>query len=198
MLTSLKSAKAQCLFSFVAAFAVALSIVPTMYAHDNGYKYYSSSVTFRPNSTNWKSQIQSAASDYDSTDLTVTYSTNSGSGYGNINYYQSNYGATGWIARAQGWNYYNEKCALDDGSGLTGKCNRTEMRRKAHYGAVYLDLADQSFIDAHPNFVIRHEAGHILGMAHGPCDEDTVMVPNCGTLRATLSTHDRTNMNNNY
>lgn len=191
-----KSVKLQVMVSFVISTLLAIAVTSTISAHDFGYKFYSANVTFRAINLSWGSQVQSAADDYNWTALNVSYSTTYSSGPGSIQFYQSNYGASGWIARAQGWNAVGSQCSSDDGLSLTGNCNRTD--KKANYGAVYLDLADQAFIDAHPNFVVRHEAGHILGMAHGPCSEDSVMVPNCGTLRATLSTHDKNNMNANY
>lgn len=180
---------------------LAISFGTTIYArsvsaHANSIRWYSSTVKFQNSYTPYGTAILHAAQGYDSTDLVARVVPLDNS-RGVIQYYYEDKGAGNPTARAQAWNGANNCFSWTD-PVTTGYCNTTT--NKADYGRVYLNAAYASFIDSHADFIMKHEAGHILGMAHGPCDEVSVMkVYSCGgTFWGTLQTHDVNTMNSWY
>ena len=195
MISKIFSPHAQALSVFIIAFLITSIGIRIAAAHEYPYRYYSSTAKLKDSGTNYGAYIRDAAFAYDSTDLTVS-SVTSGGGFGYITYVQGNYGASGWIAKAIGYNQYNEPC-FDASLQWTGKCNSSD--RKVHYGTISLDLQNKEFIDNNTRYIMRHEAGHIFGMTHGPCSEVSVMVPtSCSTLYGGLQTHDKNFINANY
>ncbi len=147
---------------------------------------------FQNQNTPYQSNIQSAASDWDRTDLHVSYLPN-GHSADLIHFRQDNRGAGFPVARAIA--YYVppsggiQPCFnLSDGS-WTGNCNKTD--RKASYGKIYLNTYYSDFINSHTDTVIRHEPGHIFAMQHSSCSDNSIMRGGeCGTWFSALQQMD--------
>jgi hypothetical protein len=185
---------------FLAAFSTTTLLPLIARSHDHGWRYFQSSIKFQNQGTRFATAIQNAALGYDSTDLLASY-VSGYSGSGVINYYEASRGASFPVAAAVPWSGSSTACATlsSTGSVSTGLCNTTT--KKVTHGQVYLNSDYGSIISAHADHIMKHEAGHILGMAHGPCGEVSVMIPSsqgCGTAYGTLQTHDITLMNNWY
>jgi hypothetical protein len=189
----------QGLLAFVAMFLATLLGIRDVYAHTYSppYLWYSSSATFQTYSApTYRATIQSAAGDYDSTEMTVGHTSTNSGGFGYIQFIEGNYGAAEWTGIAEPYNWYNQPCFQN--FALTGNCGTTGNSR-AHYAYIRFDMADSIGTGNFSKKLPRHEAGHVFGMAHGGCAEVSVMVTrDCATQYTTLQTHDRTYINNNY
>ena len=177
----------------VVAFVLVVAASPAA-GHDLGYRWSSSTAQVYQGSTAYETAIRSAAANYDSfTDLTVSYT----SYPGNINaifFFQENTGP-GFLAAAVAYSN-GRACSDKSTTALTGYCNTSD--RKANYGEVYLNTYYTSEINTKTNWLMRHEMGHVFGMAHGLCNEGSVMQNNCGTLYGSLTGHDINTINSWY
>lgn len=129
-------------------------------------------------SSGYASAILSAANDFTlNTDLEVDYCT---SRCGNISHYGTRRMTT-WAARAQ---YY-----------LRGNLIR--------HATVYWNAHNGPYGSEVANYIARHEMGHVFGFPHVPCSgpshAESVMVTGCSGIQpATLTAHDRADINNKY
>lgn len=139
--------------------------------------------------------VSSAGIDYNNnTDLHVDQCADNGQ-CGNIVVLQGNYGATGWSAFAHVYRGLSECNTYPDGL-FTGNCNRTD--RRADFGYVYFNDFEGPFPE--PQWGARHEIGHVFGMIHTTCTEDSVMRPGVcyPNVPSTLTLHDIDDINRNY
>lgn len=163
------------------------------HAYNPPYTWYSSRATFQSyRAATFRHGITEAQQDYDwHTDLTVSYTTSNSGGFGYVQFIEGNY-YQDWIGLTDAYNQFNQSCTYLH-------CNTTDKR--AHYASVYLDLQDKNWIAyTHPGFVERHEAGHVFGMAHGTCEEPSVMKPHqyCAAYPTYLEPHDKDFINTRY
>lgn len=124
-------------------------------ATDYGWRWFSTTAIVENRTASYGTDIGGAAYAYNnSTDLSVSVG-----GSGNIMFIQGNYGATGWDARAEPFNQYNQPCWLNS------NCNKTD--RKAHYAYIYFNDHYGAF--SMPKYGARHEMGHVFGLGHVGC-----------------------------
>lgn len=187
---------------FGLVFALTLLTGRAIQAHDLGYRYEVGSNVWLSNiNTNYSNAIGQTIADYDiNTDLTVT-SFQTCQTYG-ICFRQDDRGTGFPLARAiarrslSGTTTY---CANLSNGALTGQCNTTTS--KANGGTIYLNInaSVRDFLDGNAVFVMKHETGHIFGMAHGDCNEVSVMVPGgCTLYYNALQAHDKNTINSWY
>lgn len=190
---------------FLAAFGLTLLSRQLASAHTFPYRWASSTVRLVNDATSYANAIVGTVNDYDdNTDLIAYYGTSCVDYC--ICYQQADRGLNYPIARARGYRIEPDDSLLvkhwcnDTSGNFTDYCNTTS--RRANGGRVYLNIerTAKAFIDAHAGYVMRHEAGHILGMGHGPCDEVSVMRrgDTCSSWYHTLTTHDINLMNSWY
>ena len=170
---------------------------PTVEAADDlGYRFNTRSVSVSQCTTNYGSYISSAVSDYnDNTDLSMTLITNSCT---LISYTQGDYGATPWIAVAVPQNSPTRPCIDISDGDVTGDCNKTT--RKASSATIYFNDYYGVLPASHRNFAMRHEMGHVFGLAHVSCSTSSVMKEStdCSSLPSTLRTHEKNLINSWY
>jgi hypothetical protein len=150
------------IFLFVVAATIGLFFAqPTEGAMaDQGYRFNSSSVAVGDCTRNYGFEISSAVANYnDSTDLTMTYI---GHACTTITYTQGDYGVTPWIAITIARNSSGDPCADFSNGFMTGNCNKTN--KKAAAATIYFN--DHYALSASSSFSVRHEMGHVFGMAH--------------------------------
>jgi hypothetical protein len=189
--------------TFFAAFFAALVITPSpSQAHQLSPPYLWFNMFAPPaavyaitenRTASYFSSIQSATLDYNNnTDLHVDGPVGPGGG-GNIVFLQANYGNTGWNMLA---NPFSGPDACADFAGnLTGICNTTT--RKADFAYIYAN--DNYGPVPGPEFAMRHETGHVFGLAHTGCGTWSVMmVYACGTVPGFLTSHDISDINSWY
>ncbi len=184
-------------FAFVLAFGIAASTVASVFAAaDLNFRWYGSAIVENRN-TSFGTAISSAVTEYNNTDLTVSYSA-SGS---NILYYQADYGNVGWLGNAQpeannnGW-----KLCYDWNGNWTGSCD-TFWHRATH-AWIYLNtngnqLGGNATL---ATTVVKHELGHVWGLAHVPCSVWSIMEggPCFPSMPSTIQNDEITWINNNY
>jgi len=147
--------------------------VTNAYAADLGYRWYTSYATIQSNASDYVQYPLNTRDDYhNNTDMTMYIDTDnadievvivSGVSFGGRAIAHSAYGP----------------CAYYSSGQLTGNCNTSD--KKAAAGTVYIKSG--AFPPEQRDWVIRHEIGHIFGMAHdgsGSChsvmDEDYCVV----------------------
>lgn len=145
---------------------------------------------------NYGAEVTSARVDYDiNTDMTVAQCADNGQ-CGRIVVLQGNWGATGWKAYAHPFNNLTE-CVTYPGTTSNGNCDW--WFRRANFGYVYMNDNYGIYSSAFANLLVRHEIGHIFGLAHVPCTTWSVMVTeDCGSGPGQLTTHDINDINSYY
>ena len=176
--------------AFIATFGFAAESDPP-------YRWHSSTVTVKDLTANYSSQVASAIDDYDD----FTNMSWSASSTGKMIYVEQNLGNTGWMGAsisetpAQGG---YDACVEYPGLDVTGYCNTTN--RKAHRAHLYLNTNYQDDLDEYIHMVVRHEAGHALGMAHEYCGTNSVMITanDCDDIFYILQSDDKIIINSWY
>ena len=165
-------------------------------SHDIGWRWFQLSVKFQDVDTIYQTAINNASLGYGSTDFQSSLETNYSS-RGVINYYQEYNGYGYSYGYAIPWSG-SKNCVTFTSYTSTENCNTTTS--KVDYGQVFINMFYSSWITAHADYLMKHEAGHVLGMSHGPCSEVSVMrEPSCGlTLYGTLQSHDVNTMKSWY
>lgn len=151
---------------------------------DYGWRYIHSSVGVRNLTTNFGPYFSDAGADFNSaTGLSFHWSSNqtlTAPYTGDVAFSEANYGNTGWLANATGYDASNQPCS-DLVTGLsTYNCT---MENGVDYGWVRFNTYYFTYSDYQMQNLIRHEFGHILGLGHGPCDPaEGVMAPSVGCI----------------
>lgn len=171
---------------------------------DLGYRIIHSNITVRNNAPGFSvTDFIVAKADYSSAgNLSFAYGASNFNPpfSANVFYLNANYGATGWAGLANARNASNQLCSTFPGGTLTGNCT---MSNGADWGMVYFNTfynpSPSTALRAH---LIRHEFGHIIGMAHSHCPSptDSIMAPSsgCSPMRTTLQPADTTLINSWY
>lgn len=170
MFTNKKTALFTYTATFTASMLLTLLITPvyTVYAAtDLGYRFTSATATITNNTTNYGSNISNAVSAWNQySDLNLSMGPS-----GNINWWEGNYGATGWDGGTVMYNSTNQACSNWPSLSISGNCNTTN--KKATYGYIYFNTYYGSFYI--PDYGTRHELGHAFGLGHVSCLVDSVM-----------------------
>jgi hypothetical protein len=139
---------------------------------DNGYRFYSNTLTVSNCTSSYGFALGGAVYDYDAnTHLNVS----SVSGCAAVvNVFQGSYQGVTWHASALPYNGYGEPCSNFNTATLTNLCNTTN--KKATSATIYFNDLRGIYSDNEKHQVTRHELGHVFGMGHPPCGTDSVMM----------------------
>lgn len=186
--------------SFVVGALYSSTASPHLIYGNYGYIYFQRSVKFQNQGTRYATAISNASLGYGSTRLLTSY-VSGYSGSGVINYYEASRGANFPMARTIPWSGSTIPCGDLTTGNLTLKCNTTTQ--KVTHAQIYLNSDYGSTISSYADFVMKHEAGHVFGMSHGPCDEVSVMMEgplNCPgyPTYGSLQPHDISLINSLY
>lgn len=187
------------LLVFLASFVLGLGLGGNVsQAHDLGWRFLNIQppgvalyLLLENRTSSYSSAIGSAAIDYhNNTDLNVD-SCGYGCG-GNVVYLQANYGATGWYALA--YPFSGGVGCVDWYGNPSGYCNTTN--HKVDFAYVYSNDAYGVFSDSQARYTMRHELGHVIGLAHTSCSVDSVMKElACLSVPTYLTGHDISDIN---
>ena len=180
------------LFVFSALVAATASVA---YAHEfsTPLRFHSTSVNADDRTASYGSEVSAAIQDYDdNTDMTWTDTNDPAV----IIYLEGNWGATGWYAGQQALSD-SVPCFSWPSLSLTGDCDTAQ--NKSDFSYIYLNTHYQTDLDDAIEFVVRHEPGHVMGMAHTSCGTNSVMKYGwCTNKPSTLQTHDKNHINDWY
>lgn len=140
-------------------------------------------------------EIYDARDDYDdNTDLTVS---------SNSSIVQDV--TVAWLEGDFGTDFYARAKPKSDGTActnngqITGYCNTTNHLVDYAQILVNTNSAMIGFVEDHAQTIMRHEFGHVVGMAHGSCSETSIMRSGgCSEFLTSLATHDISFVNSNY
>jgi hypothetical protein len=145
--------------------------------------------------TNFVAEVIGMRVDYNNTDLTVTQCADNGQ-CGRVVALEGNWGNTGWFSFAHVFKDLNE-CAAFPYGNVTGNCDW--WFRKANWAYIYMNNYYGVQSSAMAQFLLRHEFGHVVGLAHSGCGIWSVMRTNdCGSGPAQLQSHDIGDINSYY
>jgi hypothetical protein len=198
------------IFAFVAAFAMAVWLTQPTAAHEfpTPFRFRfpeSMSVLNWLTTQNLTNSVSGTISDYNSTHLTVNAGPIQKSpfigDYGNIIYYDADYGASHWISTARQTMSQLQPCfdwdSLD--GHVTGNCGVTGNSRAdfAYLAFNTYERYSGNWLDTTiAQHAVSHEFGHPLGLSHCPCDEAiSIMNSWCDILATTLQAHDTGEIN---
>ena len=184
-------------FSVFIAIVCFIAASVAAHADDLGYRFFTNSVLVGDCGTSYSSYVASAVQDYNlNTHMQATYQGENCNS--EVIYVEGNYGATGWTGNSVSVNSANQPCSWFTNTQLTGYCNTTN--HKAFGATIFLNDYYPSFTN--PNFEMRHELGHVFGMAHKTdCTVASVMHPftgYCTYSPTSLQTYDISLMNSWY
>ena len=148
----------------IACCAVAMFIAAPAIAQDLGYRWEHSTVGVRNLAPTFSAFFSAAGSEVTgATGLTFYGATaNLDPPYsGHVAFQEVNIGTVPWFGEGMGYNVYGQPCA--NSSGLTGYCTMTSG---ADFALVRFNNANGPYSDYDKMNLIRHEFGHVLGMAH--------------------------------
>ncbi len=172
--------------------------VQVVSAHDFSpkFRWYNSTVTVKDLTDNYSAQVGTAIFEYDNyTDMDW-----SASSTGTLTFYEMNIGYVVWIGAGIAERPSNEgwvACSSYPDLSITGECDH--LNHKARRGHVYLNTKYQWDLDLLIDTLVLHEPGHVIGMAHSDCTDDSVMNRyGCGNLPILLKFHDKTHINEWY
>ena len=170
---------------------VALMTAPVI-AQDLGYRWIHSSVGARNLAPTFAPHFVAAAAEvtwaigltfyWAGSDLNPPYA-------GHIAFQEVDLCGVGWWGQAIGYNIYDQPCADPVYGSLTGYCT---MSLGANYALIRFNNANGPYDGYEMANLIRHEFGHILGMAHsaGCLPPDGVMaasIKSCWPMYITYS-----------
>ena len=164
-------------------------------AHGFYWRWDAGNVTPRVTSTNnpYGSAARSASNDYDSnTDITVDWCNWPCSSF-NIRFVGDNFGETGWVGKANPM--HNGVSCVINRVWSSARCNKTD--RQANSATISWNSHYPGQTSRFANHVARHELGHVFGLIHHSCGISSVMVT-CNNYPTTLTSHDITDMDNEY
>ena len=140
---------------------------------------------------NYGTEISETVDDYhDNTDMAW-----SDSEPAEIIYLEGNYGATGWIGGQQALSQ-TVPCFSWPSLALTGDCD--DGQNKPDFSYIFLNTYYQDDLNTYIETIVRHEPGHVLGMAHTSCSTLAVMRLLCSTNLIDLGPHDKDHINDWY
>ena len=166
--------------------ALATWTTSVVYGHEYSpaFRFHSSSVKMDDRTSSYATQVSDAVDDFnDNTDMTWTEAEPA-----EIIYLEGNWGYTGWVG-AQQAKSDTVNCFTWPDIYLTGYCDDDE--NKADFSYIYLNTQYQDALDEKIENIVRHEPGHVLGMAHTNCTSSSVMKRSiCTNYFEILRSHD--------